>query len=300
MKIIKINHNDEGQRLDSFLKKIMPDAPNGLLYKYIRTNKLKVNGKKPKIDRRLTEGDEIKFYGDETLIKPKEFTPADYKLDIVYEDENLIFINKPAGIGCQPDIKHKTQTLIDFVKSYLFEKGEYTPKHENSFAPALCNRIDFNTRGLVIAAKNAPSLRIINQKLKSREIRRFYICAASKIPPNESGVITGNLEKNETQNKSRVVKCGGKYAETHYKLISAGENKAVLELEIITGRSHQIRAHLSSIGCPVTGDTKYGGGRGGQRLISHKMIMDFKSDAGILNYLNGRVFEISTDIDSLA
>ena len=292
MQIIKIGKNDAGQRLDSFLKKLMPAAPYSLLYKYLRTNKLKLNGKKPDFAVRLCEGDEIKFFGDESLIQKNGFTPISHSLDIVYEDENILIINKPPKMGCQPDIGHPTGSLVDAVKSYLFDKGEYNPDMENSFAPALCNRIDFNTRGIVIAAKNAAALRIINEKIRAREIRRFYICTTLGCPKEREGVIRKRIEKDTRTNKSRTVEKGGRYAETHYRVLSFKDGRALIEAEIITGLSHQIRTHLSSIGCPIVGDSKYGGGSGGQQLTSYKTVMDFKSDAGILNYLKGKEFAI--------
>ena len=294
MEVIIINENDAGQRLDSFLKKIMPRTSAGLIYKYIRTNKVKLNTKKPKPDARLCQGDVIKFYGDADLLQPKRFSPIAYDLDIVYEDENILAVNKPAGLACQKDAKHTRETLVDYIKSYLYEKGDYNPNNETSFSPALCNRIDYNTAGLCIAAKNAESLRIINEKIKSREIRRFYICVTDGIPPFESGVIRTNVFKDEKENKSYVVKNGGKDAQTHYRVIKKNKTSALVELEIITGRSHQIRLHMSHIGCPVAGDPKYGLGGKGQKLVSHRTIFAFTSDAGKLNYLKDKEVKINT------
>ena len=166
MEILTAQKNDAGQRLDSFLKKIMPEAPASLIYKYIRTNKIKVNSKKPKNNLRIYEGDVITYYGDSALLQQKDFTPHAAPLDIVFEDDNILVVNKPPRTACQPDTKHKSDALSEIIKSYLFLKGEYTPSRGHTFAPALCNRIDFNTSGLCIAAKNAEALRIINEKLK--------------------------------------------------------------------------------------------------------------------------------------
>lgn len=295
METIKINANDAGQRLDSFLKKVMPCTSAGLIYKYIRTNKIKLNSKKPKPDTRLCEGDEIRYYGDSALLSGRDFTPAPYTLDVVYEDENVIVVNKPAGLPCQSDIKHSDNTLVNYIKSYLFEKGEYLPKQELSFSPALCNRLDLNTSGLCIAAKNAESLRILNKKLRDREIRRLYICITEGIPPQKNGVIKTHVHKDEKQNKSFVIGEGGKEAETHYSVLSDNGKTAVVELEIISGRSHQIRLHMAHIGCPVLGDPKYGNGGKGQKLVSHRTVFDFKTDAGKLNYLKGK--EVKIDVD---
>jgi len=300
MKKIIVNQNDSGKRIDAFLKKLMPEAPTSLIYKYIRTKKVKVNGKKPKEDLRLSEGDEILFFGDEKLIKVREFKSESYKIDVVFEDENILVINKPKGLACQPDIKRKSGTLVDYVKSYLFEKGEYKPNEENTFAPALCNRIDFNTEGLVIAAKNYQALREMTEKIKNKEVRKFYLCGVFGTPPRSEGVIRGQIEKDTVQNKSKVVKSGGVYAESHYKVLKVFDNKSILEVEIKTGRSHQIRTHLSSIGCPIIGDKKYGGGSGGgQNLVSYRLLFDFKNDDGVLGYLKGREFAIFVEFKNL-
>ena len=296
MEIIKINANDAGQRLDSFMKKIMPRAAAGLIYKYIRTNKIKLNSKKPAPDTRLCEGDEIRFFGDSELVEFRKFNRVDYTLDVIYEDENIIAVNKPAGLPCQSDINHKSDTLIDYIKSYLFDNGEYAPESEMSFSPALSNRIDFNTSGLCIAAKNAESLRILNEKFKTREVRRFYMCLTQGVPNPKEGVITTGVVKDEKQNKSFVVEKGGKEAQTRYKVLSEDGKTAVVEAEIITGRSHQIRMQMAHIGCPVLGDPKYGKGGKGQKLVSHKTVFDFKTDAGILNYLKGKEVKIDTKL----
>ncbi len=293
MEIINIGSNDKGQRLDAFMKKIMPDSPVSLIYRYIRTNKIKLNGKKPKPDTRILEGDIISYYGDSSSIRLKKFEPSDFTLDVIYEDENILVVNKPSGMACQPDIKHTKETLIDNVKNYLYSKGDYKPSEENSFSPALCNRIDFNTAGLLIAAKNAQSLRIINDKLKNREIRRFYMCVTEGVPEKKEGIIKNRILKNAAENKSYITG-KGKETETRYKVIMEGNRRALVEAEIVSGRAHQIRLHMSSIGCPVLSDAKYGNGGEGQKLISYKTIFEFSTDAGVLNYLNGRSCEIPT------
>lgn len=291
MKTIKINANDSGQRLDSFLKKLMPSAPFSLLYKYLRTNKIKLNRKKVSLDTRIAEGDVLDYYGDETLWESKAFTPKKYSLDIIYEDENIILINKPACLACQPDENHRSGTLVDFVKSYLFEKGEYKPENEHSFAPALCNRLDFNTSGIVIATKNGESLRLINEKVRNKEVRKFYLCKVAGIPEPSKGIITAPLEKNKKTNITKVSD-KGKPAETHYRMLSTDGKNSTLEIELITGRSHQIRVHLKSIGCPIIGDAKYGNGGSGQELCAYKVKFDFKSPSGKLEYLDGMTFKV--------
>ena len=297
MEIINIGTNDSDQRIDSFLKKLMPAAPQSLIYKYLRTNKIKLNGSKPKPDTRISEGDIIKFFGDSSLISKKSFAPsATPRLNIIFEDENIIMIDKPRMTACQPDNKHRSETLIDSVKSYLYSKGEYLPQNENSFSPALCNRIDFNTSGLCIAAKNAEALRIINEKIKKREVLRFYICITSGIPSPPEGTIKNRILKNTADNKSFISE-KGKPAETHYKVLKEKNGCALVETEIITGRTHQIRLHMSSIGCPIIADPKYGNGGSGQKLTAHKIVFAFKSDAGKMNYLKNREFFASPDFN---
>jgi 23S rRNA pseudouridine955/2504/2580 synthase len=297
MELINIGKNDKGKRIDSFLKKIMRGAPESLVYKYIRTNKIKINGKKPAPDTRLCEGDVISYYGDSSLIAEKKFLPSSYSVDVLYEDENILAVFKPAGMACQPDARHKDNTLVDNIKNYLYEKGDYRPLEENSFAPALCNRIDFNTSGICVAAKNAESLRTINEKIKNREIRKFYMCVTEGVPPRKSGTIKKRIMKNAAINKAYISE-EGKEAETRYKVLMEKDGRTLLELEIITGRTHQIRLHMSSIGCPVLNDPKYGRGGKGQKLVAYKIMFDFKVDAGILENLKGKTIEIPvSDLD---
>ncbi len=299
MEIINVGKNDEGQRLDSFMKKLMPTAPGGIIYKYIRTNKIKLNSKKPKPELRISAGDEIKYFGDSALLKPgKEFTPTHYTLDVLYEDENILVVNKPVNMACQPDDRHKNNTLIDNIKNYLYHTGSYNPKAENSFSPALCNRIDFNTCGICIAGKNGESLRILNEKIKRREIRRFYTCVTLGVPNPKEGTISGQILKKATENKSYVVKNGGKDSLTHYKVLKENSNYALCEVEIISGRSHQVRLHMSTIKTPLYGDFKYGAKSGnGQYLMANKIKFEFKTDSGILSYLNGKIIETPHGFD---
>ena len=291
MKIFNVNKNDDGKRIDAFFMRLMPSAPKSLIYKYIRTNKIKLNSKKPLPDTRIKEGDEIKFFGDETLIKTNSFTPQEYSLNIVYEDENILVINKPAGIACQPDRDRTNGTLADFVKSYLYVKNCYDPKNENSFAPALCNRIDLNTSGLVIAAKNAEALSFINSKFRAKEIRRFYVCKTESAPSPLEGVIKTNIKKDGGNNISKV-DSDGKPSETHYRTLKVLSDGAIVEAEIITGRSHQIRVHLSYIGVPIKGDSKYGKGGKGQLLTAYRLLFNFK-ETGKFSYLSGKEFTVN-------
>ncbi len=306
MKTFVISKNDSGQRLDKFISKAVPALPKSLMYKYIRTKRIKINGKKGDISLKLCEGDTVDMYINDEFFAPADerydFLSASKNLDIAYEDENIILLDKKVGILSHPDETEYNDTLITRVKRYLYEKGEYNPKDENSFAPALVNRIDRNTGGIVIAAKNAESLRILNQKLKDREMEKYYLCVIHGVLSKKSGLLTGWLIKDEKKNKVDVFKeerKGSKEIKTKYSVIDEKSGLSLVEVELLTGRTHQIRAHFASIGHPLLGDGKYGKnslnnalGYKKQFLYSYKLKFTFTTDAGCLNYLNGKSIEI--------
>ena len=302
-----INKNDAGQRLDKYITKSFPLLPQSLMYKYIRSKRIKINNKKSEISYRLKENDVVSLYiNDEFFepVKPKyDFLSAGKSIKIVYEDENVILIDKPAGILSHPDEGNYTDTAITRVKRYLYEKGEYDPENEMSFAPALVNRIDRNTCGIIIGAKNAESLRILNEKLKNREIHKYYLCIAIGKLKNKEGIIKGYLEKNEKQNRVYISDKSTdktKAIATKYNVLDYKNGLSLVEVELLTGRTHQIRASFSHLGNPLLGDGKYGtnaqnkkfGGYKKQFLYSYKLTFDFETDAGILNYLNGKSYQV--------
>ncbi len=308
MRELIIGKNDAGQRLDKFLTKTL-DLPTSLMYKSIRTKKIKVNRKRAEISTKLNEGDTVQcFLADEFFGKEKKqnhslanITPS---LSIVYEDENIMLLNKRPGVSVHDDEHGDSGTLILSVLAYLYQKGEYNPDNEQSFTPALCNRIDRNTGGIVIAAKNAESLRIINEKIKLREIDKFYLAAVHGHPKKREDTLTAWLLKDEKQNMVRVYdKNPPKNAKniiTKYKTVAESDNISLVEVELLTGRTHQIRAHFAHIGHPLLGDGKYGinkedkkRGYKYQALYSYKLKFSFKSESGILNYLSGKEFSIS-------
>lgn len=306
MKTFIISKNDSGQRLDKFISKAVPALPKSLMYKYIRTKRIKVNSKKSDISAKLAEGDTVDMYINDEFFAPVDekydFLSASKNIDIVYEDENILLLDKKVGLLSHPDETEYNDTLITRVKRYLYEKGEYNPKDEQSFAPALVNRIDRNTGGIVIAAKNAESLRILNQKLKDRELEKYYLCVIHGTLKKKSGLLKGWLIKDEKKNKVRVFdreENGAKEIKTKYSVISEKDGLSLVEVELLTGRTHQIRAHFSSIGHPLLGDGKYGTnalnkalGYKKQFLYSYRLKFMFTSDAGILEYLNGKSFEV--------
>ena len=314
MREIIINKNDADQRLDKFLSKRFKNMPKSLMYKYIRTRYIKVNNKKCEISTMLKEGDVLKLFikdeffdDDRENEESYEFLKAPLKLDIIYEDENILIINKKPGLIVHPDKSYHFDSLIARVLHYLYEKGEYNPKDDRSFAPATVNRLDRNTGGIVIAAKNAEALRILNSKIKSREIKKLYLCMVQGKPKAESGTVSGYLEKNESKNKVRIFSenaPGRKYMETKYRVIKSVRENSLLEVDLITGRTHQIRASMAKLGYPLLGDTKYGYKKKSsaekeqfkyQALYAYRITFEFQSDAGILQYLDGRSFEADRD-----
>ncbi len=200
MRELTIGKNDAGQRLDRFVAKSLPLLPPALLQKYIRLKRIKVNGKGSKRDARLLAGDTLQLYiNDEFFDKPSEenmfLTVFRPQLDIVYEDENLLLVNKRPGLVVHADETEKVNTLINHIQAYLYQKKEWNPRWENAFAPALCNRIDRNTGGIVIAAKNAETLRIMNEKIKGHEVEKSYLCITVGRPRPAEGKIEGFLVK---------------------------------------------------------------------------------------------------------
>lgn len=306
MRELTVGKNDAGQRLDKFITKAL-DIPMSLLYKSIRTKKIKVNRKRAEISTKLCEGDTIQCFLAEEFFEKKvtkrSFESITPHLNIVYEDENIMLLNKPAGVSVHEDDKGSTNTLITHVQSYLFGKGDYNPDDEHSFAPALCNRIDRNTSGIVIAAKNAMALRVMNEKIKNREIDKFYLAAVHGIPKPERATVTGFLKKDEKNNTVRVWDKnpgGAKEIITKYQVIAKGSDTALVEVELLTGRTHQIRAHMAHIGHPLVGDGKYGVNREDrqrgykyQALCSYKLRFNFDTESPTeLDYLNGKEFKI--------
>ena len=310
MKEFQIKKNDAGQRLDKFLTKAVKGLPMSLMYKYIRTKKIKVNRARTEQKYVLQEGDVVQlFIKDEFFDSPEKDNSAlaniTPKLTIVYEDENIILCNKRPGVLVHEDDEGKDNTLIMHIKAYLYQKGEYDPENEQSFAPALCNRIDRNTGGIVIGAKNAEALRVMNEKIKNDEISKFYYCVVHGKMPKKSDTLTGFLLKDSDKNQVKIFEKqvkGSKNIITKYKVVSEKNGMSLLEIELVTGRTHQIRAHMSYIGHPLLGDGKYGinkddraKGYKYQALYAYRLRFDFDDESGALGYLKGKEVKLKKD-----
>ena len=263
MQEILINKNDAGQRIDKFLTKKYKNMPLSMMYKLIRKKDITVNRKRVKENQILCEGDLLRIFAPEDVLAenaPKKIATKG-KISVAYEDENILIVDKESGLLVHSDTNEEGDTLIDRITAYLIEKQEYDPKSENSFAPALCNRIDRNTEGLVIAAKNASALREMNDIIKERKVQKIYLAAVHGIIKPKDGEIVLKLEKDSKDNIVRVNNNSrnAKTAVTKYKTVTISKNKelSLIEVELITGRTHQIRASFAHIGHPLLGDGKY-------------------------------------------
>ncbi len=310
MKEFVIGSNDAGQRLDRFLAKAVPLLPASLAQKYIRIKRIKCNGARAERDTRLKVGDVLQMYiNDEFFDTPREdnayLTVASPKLNIVYEDDYILLVDKRPGLAVHPhDGVEYGRTLIDHIQAYLYQKRQWNPRGENSFTPALCNRIDRNTGGIVIAAKTAEALRVLNQKIKDREMDKRYLAVVEGTPKPAKGSLKGYLFKDAKKNKVFITNTpqpGSKSCQTNYVTLASGNGLSLVECELITGRTHQIRAQFAHAGHPLLGDGKYGKldkrfDRTYQALYSYRITFRFQTDAGELAYLNGKSFRVS-DVD---
>ncbi|MBR7143124.1 MAG: RluA family pseudouridine synthase [Clostridia bacterium] len=308
MRQLTVGPNDGGQRLDKFLAKALPALPQALAYKFIRTKYIKLNGARVQPQTKLTEGDVLSFWISDEFFEPVDehnaFLHITPKLDVVYEDEQILLVNKPAGISVHSDENGEKDTLLAHIQAYLYRKGEYRPQEEQSFAPALCNRIDRNTCGLVIAAKTAEALRVMNEKIRLRQVEKQYLCLLHGCPKPAQGTLTLFQRKDE---KTRTVQVfdhpvsGGLTAQTEYRVLKTHNGISLTEVRLITGRTHQIRAGFAHIGCPLVGEGKYGHGEKDrkqgypyQALCAYKLTFSFPADeeAGALAYLAGKSFQL--------
>ena len=316
MRLYKVGVNDGGQRLDKYLSKLTVGMPKSLLYKYIRQKCVKVNGKRAEASQVVNVGDEIKlFISDEFFADKGEDGAAlaiesiKPKLTVVYEDDNIMICDKPVGVlvhsgDADGEASDDKNTLIGHIQAYLYRKGEYDPRVENTFAPALCNRIDRNTRGLVLAAKNAAALREMNEIIKERLVKKYYLCAVHGKPYPEKGTLRGYLRREGVGVRVYDKQVpGSKEIVTKYRVLkTAGKGEGALslcEIDLVTGRTHQIRAHLESMGHPLLGEGRYGKnlddrkrGYKSQALCAYRLTFALTGFDGTLSYLDGKSFSV--------
>ena len=306
MKELVINRNDAGQRLDKYLTKALPALPPSLLQKYIRLKRVKLGGKRVEKDYRLQEGDVLQLYISDEFFSPPDpeeaWRTVTPRLDVVYEDEHILLVNKPVGLVVHEDESSTPNTLINQIKAYLYNKGDWDPGQEASFTPALCNRIDRNTGGIVIAAKTAEALRILNEKIRDREISKYYLCLVHGVPRPASGTLTSYLRRDLEKKQVFALKhktADSLTAKLRYTVLESRCGISLVECRLLTGRTHQIRVQMSEGGHPLVGDTKYGTAaqnRGlpykHQALWSYRLRFDFPTGAGELEYLQGREFQV--------
>lgn len=307
MKTLVINHNDANQRIDNFLRKKYPKLPLVQIFKAIRTKDIKVNDKKIANNYRLQADDKLTVYIHDKFLSQEQnqmdFLLAPSNINIVFEDKNILLVNKPVGIVVHEDLNLKIDILINRILHYLYLKKAWDPNNEHTFIPSLVNRIDRNTSGIVIVAKNAEALRILNEKMRNREIDKYYLATVHGTFFHKSGVLKHFLTKDDNLNKvtitNKPINRDSHQIVTEYKVLSSNKDTTKLEIKLVTGKTHQIRAHFAFIEHPLVGEKKYTNKNFSklndniwQDLTAYKIVFKFKTDAGILNYLNNKEFSI--------
>ena len=307
MKLITVHKQEEGQRLVKLLGAYLKEAPNSFFYKMLRKKNITLNGKKADGTEKLKCGDEIRlFLSDETYekfagkVQPKEKFPT-AKLNIVYEDSNVIFINKPAGMLSQKSVPSDV-SLNEYLLGYLEKSGQWKQEESKAFRPSVCNRLDRNTSGMVICGKSMAGLQQMAALLKDRSLHKYYLCLVKGVM-TESQHLEGYLLKDENSNQVKIFQKeteGAAHIITEYEPLYTEGETTLLKVTLVTGKSHQIRAHLSSIGHPIIGDPKYGDRKvnaffrethGIKNQMLHAWKLTFPELPEPLDNLSGKSFE---------
>lgn len=305
MKQIVIKKEDSNQRVDKYVKKMLPNAPLSFIYKLFRKKDVKINNKWVKENYILNENDELKiFITDEQFeefTKKDDIIPVTVKFEIIYEDENIIIINKDKGILVHGDKKENKWTIQNMLLNYLIQKGEYHPKTSN-FTPSLIHRLDRNTSGILICAKTLLASQEGMELFKNKEnIEKHYLALTFNKAKNHD-IINLPLSKDSDNNLARVDFKNGKEAITEYNLIDGNDEYSLLDVNLITGRTHQIRVHLSYNKLPIVGDEKYGDFNLNKKFkeefdyekqFLHAYSITFKNVKGCLSYLSNKTFKAS-------
>lgn len=302
MRKLYVNENDANQRVDKFLLKTLPTLPKSLMYKYIRNKKIKLNGSRCEISTKIQAGDEFTCYISDEFFEIKKdasFLRVPATLDILYEDENILVMNKEKGLLAHSDDKVSDDTLINRMKHYLYKNGEYDFENEQSFAPALCHRIDRNTQGIVIGAKNAQALRDVNEAIRLRNIDKYYLCIVEGTLTKKKGKIKAYHKKENQKVSIRSTYVEG-YTEilTGYEVVKEKNNLSLLKVKLYSGKSHQIRSLFAHMGHPLYGDGRYGAKKRNydyQALCAYRIVFHDMSEK--LAYLNEKA--IMLDLNSI-
>lgn len=306
MKSIQVDRSWDGRRLTRFLQKAMPSATMGQIRRFLRLGRVKVDGRRAGEETVLRESAVVDMYVEDEFFAEAERADPFYakirpKLTILYEDEQVMLLSKRAGLVCHPDEGEKVHTLLTYAQAYLYQKGEWNPKTD--FAPALCNRIDRFTAGIVILAKTQEALRAMDAKIRTHEVQKYYLCVVHGRMKYPEGTLRHWLEKKPEQKKVTVLRRnepGSKEAVTYYQVIDERDDLTLCECLLGTGRTHQIRAQFAAIGHPLLGDNQYGqakqnekyGRVNGQALCAYRLIFDFEGDAGCLAGLDGLTVQV--------
>ncbi len=296
-----IGENDAGQRADRFLMKACPSLPKSLLYRTFRKRDVKLNGRRISAETFLQAGDELLVYlPDDCFPEKASVSGATVRLpspEILYEDAQIAVLKKPSGLPVHADDRGSDDTLVGRFLQHLRDTGAYNPAAEQSFTPALCNRLDRNTEGLVLGAKTAAALRCLNEKIRLGEVEKEYLCITAGVPPKPSDTVTAYHRRlpGQSAELSEVPRAGFREMKTGYTLLGTDNGLALLRIRLYTGRTHQIRLQTAALGCPVLGDARYGSrranaacGETGQLLCAYKLTFAFREEEGPLSDLRGK------------